>query len=88
MKLFRRISSILRIAWKQQVVLGRLALDVTRLVGEEGARRMDPLPARLQHGGHRVLRQPVDLRSGWSLRSSSAIAASRWAWPSPIGDDM
>ena len=26
-------------------------------------------------------------RSGWSLRSSSAIAASRWAWPRPIGEE-
>ena len=27
-------------------------------------------------------------RSGWSLRSSSAIATSRWACPRPIGDEM
>ena len=27
-------------------------------------------------------------RSGWSLRSSSAIAASRMACPSPIGEEM
>ena len=27
-------------------------------------------------------------RSGWSLRSSAAIATSRWAWPSPMGDEM
>ena len=27
-------------------------------------------------------------RSGWSLRSSSAIATSRCAWPSPIGEEM
>ena len=27
-------------------------------------------------------------RPGWSARSSSAIATSRRAWPSPIGDEM
>ena len=27
-------------------------------------------------------------RSGWSLRSSSAIATSRWACPRPIGEEM
>ncbi len=26
--------------------------------------------------------------SGTSLRSSLAIATSRWAWPSPIGEEM
>ena len=50
-----------------QVVLGGLALDVARLVGEEGARRMDPLAARLEHGCDRMLREPVDLEVGMEL---------------------
>ena len=44
-----------------QVVLGRLALDVPRLVREQRARRMDPLPLRLEHRRHRMLGEPVDL---------------------------
>jgi hypothetical protein len=44
-----------------QVVLGRLALDVPGLVRELGARGMDPLALGFEHGGHRVLREPVDL---------------------------
>ena len=50
-----------------QVVLGRLALDVVRLVREKGARRMDPLAARLEHRRDRVLREPVDLEVGMEL---------------------
>ncbi len=50
-----------------QVVLGRLALDVRRLVREQGARRVDPLPLCLEHGRHRVLREPVDLEVGVQL---------------------
>ena len=50
-----------------QVVLRRLALDVLRLVGEEGAGRVDPLAARLEHRRDRVLRQPVDLEVGMEL---------------------
>jgi hypothetical protein len=45
-----------------QVVLGGLGLDVAGLVGQVLARRMDPLPLGLEHPGHRVLRQPVDLQ--------------------------
>ena len=47
-----------------QIVLGRLALDVTGLVRQVGARRMYVFTARLQHPGHRVLGQPVDLEVG------------------------
>ena len=47
-----------------QVVLARLAVDVRRLVGELGARRMDRLAARAEHRGHRLLRQPLDLEPG------------------------
>ena len=50
-----------------QVVLGRLALDVRRLVREQRARRVDPLPLRLEHGRHRVLGEPVDLEVGVQL---------------------
>ncbi len=45
-----------------QVVLGGLRLDVRGLVREVGARRVDPLPARAEHRGDRVLREPVDLQ--------------------------
>ena len=71
-----------------QIVLGRLALDVARLVRQLRARGVDPLAARLEHPGHGVLREPVDLEVGMSRRSSPAIATSRWACPSPIGDEM
>ena len=47
-----------------QVVLGRLALDVTRFVGEERARRMDLLAASLEHRRHGMLGEPVDLEVG------------------------
>ena len=50
-----------------QVVLGRLALDVRRLVREQRARRVDPLPLRLEHCRHRVLGEPVDLEVGVQL---------------------
>ena len=44
-----------------QVVLGRLGLDVVRLVGEVLAGGMDALALGLEHPGHGVLSQPVDL---------------------------
>ncbi len=47
-----------------QVVLGGLAVDVLHLAGEPGRGRMDPFPSILQHAGHRVLGQPVDLQVG------------------------
>ena len=50
-----------------EIVLRRLALDVPRLVGQERARRMDPLPPRLEHCGDGVLREPVDLEVGMQL---------------------
>ncbi len=50
-----------------QVVLGGLALDMARLVRHEGARRVDPLAARFEHGCHGVLRDPVDLEVGMQL---------------------
>ena len=56
-----------------QVVLGRLALDVRRLVREQRARRMDALPFGLEHGRDRMLREPVDLE----VRMELAAAPSR-----------
>ena len=50
-----------------EVVLGALALDVVRLVREKRACRMDPLAARLEHRGHRMLGEPVDLEVGMQL---------------------
>ncbi len=47
-----------------QVVLGRLFLDVGRLTGEPRRRRMDTLAAGIEHGGDRVLGEPVDLYVG------------------------
>jgi hypothetical protein len=47
-----------------QAVLGRLGLDMGRLVGQQRARRVHALPAPLEHGGHRVLGEPVDLQVG------------------------
>ena len=72
-----------------QVVLGRLALDVARLVRQQGARGVDPLAARLEDARHRVLGQPVDLEV--RVRAAAArraIATSRWACPRPIGEEM
>ena len=52
---------------RMQVVLGRLALDVRRLVREQRARGMDPLALGLEHRRHRMLREPVDLEVGMEL---------------------
>jgi hypothetical protein len=89
MKFARRISSICRIAWKQCRSCSADPLSIwPDSFARKGARRVDPLAARFEHGCHGVLREPVDLEVGSSLRSSSAIAASRWAWPSPIGEEI
>ena len=49
---------------------------------------MDALAALLEQRGHRMLgRASRPRRSGWSRRSSSAMAISRRAWPRPIGGD-
>ena len=47
-----------------QVVLGRLGLDVPRLVREFGTRRVDPLAVGLEHLRDRVLGEPIDLEVG------------------------
>ena len=63
MKLLIRISSIRRIAWKQCRSCSADSDSMWRdSLAEVLARRMDPLSLRLEHPGHRVLRQPVDLQ--------------------------
>ena len=71
-----------------QVVLGALALDVLRLVREQRARGMDPLPTRLEHGGDRVLREPVELEIGVELSElvRDRDVAPRMAEPDRRGD--
>ena len=69
-------------------MLGRLGLDVARLVRQVRARRMDPLALGLEHPRHRVLGQPVDLEVRQQRPQLPAIATSRCAWPSPIGEEM
>ena len=62
MKFASRISSIRRHAWKQCRSCSADSDSMwLRLVRELGARRVDPLAARLEHGGDRMLREPVDL---------------------------
>ena len=82
MKFATRISSIRRDRVEAvQVVLGRLGLDVPGLVRQLGARRMDPLAARLQHLGHRVLGEPVDLQ----VRGAACAARRRSPRPAARG---
>ena len=57
-----------------EVVLGRLGRDVRRFRGELRAQRVDPLAARLEHGGDRVLGEPVDLE----VRVGASGARRRW----------
>ncbi|MGH2823116.1 MAG: hypothetical protein ACRDLY_08880 [Thermoleophilaceae bacterium] len=61
---------------------------MARLVGQLGAGRVDALAALLEDGGDGCWASQSISSSGCSFRSSSAIAASRWAWPSPIGEEM
>ena len=89
MKLASRISSIRRIAWKQWRSCSADSLSTWR----------DSLARWALAGWMRSPRasstsvtgccasQSIS-RSGCSRRSSSAIAASRWACPRPIGDEM
>ena len=53
-----------------QVVLGRLALDVGRLVGQQRAGGVDALAPGLEHLRDRCWASQSISRSGWSLRSS------------------
>ena len=89
MKLASRISSMRRIAWKQCRSCSADSLSTW----------CDSLARNALAGWIRSPRasstavtgcwasQSIS-RSGWSLRSSSAIATSRCAWPSPIGEEM
>ena len=68
MKFATRISSIRRIAWNAL----RSCSDDSLVTcadsdGELRAQRVDPLAARLEDRGHRVLGQPVDLEVGMEL---------------------
>ena len=47
-----------------QVVLAGLGGDVRGLVGQPSAGRVDALALGVEHGGDRVLGQPVDLEVG------------------------
>ena len=70
-------------------MLGRLALDMARLVGQQRAGRVDALTARPPAPPVTGCWASQSIsRSGCSLRSSPAIATSRWACPSPIGEEM
>ena len=62
MKFASRISSIRRSAWKQcRSCPADSDCDVRGLARQLRARRVDALAARLEHGCHRMLGQPVDL---------------------------
>ena len=71
-----------------QVVLGRLRLDVARLVGEERAGRVDALTVRLEHRGDGMLREPVDLEIGMEAAQlvGDRHVALRVAQPDGRGD--
>ena len=88
MKFATRISSMRRSAWKQcrscSADSDSMWLDS---LARCRARRMDALALRLEDPGDRILGEPVDLESGCRRRSSRAIATSRCAWPSPIGEE-
>jgi hypothetical protein len=49
---------------------------------------MDALAFGLQHAGDRILGEPVDLQLRVQAAGSRAIATSRCAWPSPIGEEI
>jgi hypothetical protein len=72
-----------------EVVLGRLALDVARLVGQERTGGMDPLAVRLEDLRHRVLGQPVDLEVRVQLAQlvGDGDVALRVAQPDGGGDE-
>ena len=60
-----------------QVVLARLRLEVTALVGEPRGDRMQPLALALEVGRRRIDREPVDLEVGLQLRASRARSPGR-----------
>ena len=89
MKLATRISSIRRQAWKQcrscsadSLSMWLDSLDRNALAGWIRS----PFASRTAVTGCWAS-QSIS-RSGCSLRSSSAMATSRCAWPNPIGEEM
>ena len=88
MKLDTRISSIRRQAWKQcrscSADSDSMWLDSLARCSLAGWMR-SPSPSSTFVTGF-CASQSIS-RSGWSLRSSLAIATSRRAWPRPIGEE-
>ena len=89
MKFASRISSIRRIAWKQ---CRSCSADSLSMWPDSFARYALAGWMRSPRASSTAVTgccasQSIS-RSGWSFRSSSAIAASRWAWPRPIGEEM
>ena len=71
-----------------QVVLGRLGLDVARLVRQPAAGRVNALALALEHARDRVLGEPVDLDA---VDQVAQLAGDRHVPPgvaSPIGEEM
>ena len=76
MKLATRISSIRRQAWKQCRSCSADSDSMWRdSLASCAARRVHPLAGGLEHRGHRVLREPVDLQVG--MQRGAARARSR-----------
>ena len=71
-----------------RVVLGRLALDVGRFVGQQRACRVDALTAGLQHRCDQVLGQPVGLRVGMELAQLAGDGDVPLGVADPIGEEM
>src|SRR4029453_12350500 len=70
-----------------QAVLGRLPLDVGRLVGQPGAGRVIRSPSASRPRVTGSWASQSISRPGTCARSSRAMARSRRAWPSPMGED-
>ena len=71
-----------------QVVLGGLVtLEVPGLAGQEGRGGVDQLRAPVSSSVTGCWASQCTSRPGLSARSSSAMARSRRAWPSPMGEE-
>ena len=89
MKLLIRISSIRRIAWN---ALRSWPADSAAMCADSDASSALSGWIRSPRSSSTAVTgcwasQSIS-RSGWSFRSSSAMAASRMAWPRPMGDEM
>src|SRR6266542_2264952 len=88
MKLASRISSMRRMAWK---ACRSCSADSDWMWADSLASSADagwtrsPASARTRVTGSWASQSTS--RSGRSLRSSAAIATSRWAWPRPMGEE-